>query len=257
VTYWAEMENGSIVVCSRSLPDTYQPNPQIASHSKNSGKSPTRGFVYSCGFIIMPTHLALSSTAMLSSPESRKKGCQVLYCVEMDFCASSIGMRRQNSTKSDAIINYVLEQMDSINSITPDPNIDSSLILSPGTLLDHAMGCLETTTVKHVQGVIQGISQQHRSELKNISKDSINRLLMLHMSSVALNHPSGVRTIGSQAESEISERKWTTFYDQDGIVISEYCGSESPVGTLMASCHVNVSSPLFFFSFNLGFPSND
>lgn len=34
--------------------------------------------------------------------------------------------------------------------------------------------------------------------------------------------------------------QWTTFHDQDGISVSEFCHSDYPMDTLMASCHVEV-----------------
>jgi hypothetical protein len=257
VTYWAEMENGTIVICSRSLPDAYIPQQSngggggsSTNSSSSKHKSYTRGFISSCGFVIVPNRLLVASNDSLvtppsSSSEMKKRGCQVLYCVDIDFCSSSMGMKRQHSAKSEAIVNSTLELLDQLSGMAPEDrnaNIDS-LALSPGTLLDHAMGGMDTPSEKHFHGVIQGISHQHRLELMNISKDSIQRLLNLHMSSA--NSSSRLSLPKSLPSGrELLERNWTNFYDQDGIVISEYCGNDSPMGTLMASCHVNVSKPL-------------
>jgi hypothetical protein len=276
VTYWAEMENGTIVICSRSLPEAYlPPHSTSASASSSSSsskhKSYTRGFISSCGFVIIPNRL-LSDSSASAEMRNKRAGCQVLYCVDIDFCSSSMGMKRQHSAKSEAIVNSTVELLDQLSGMAPEHRNNSnsnsidSLTLSPGTLLDHAMGGLETPSEKHFQGVIQGISHQHRLELMNISKDSINRLLSLHMTAaavavsagnaVSVSVPKSLSSASSRGDRVFEEKKWTSFYDQDEIVISEYCGNDSPMGTLMASCHVNVrpsSSPLLLCT-QLSFP---
>jgi hypothetical protein len=253
VTYWSEMENGTIMICSRSLPESYTPllssSTATGQHSKH--KSYSRGFISSCGFVIVPNHLQ----------GEQKRGCQVFYSVDVDFFSTSMGMKRQHSAKSDAIISATLERLEHLSCLVPEEtntNIDS-LTLSPGTLLDHAMGGMNNTSQKHYQSVIQGISYQHRLELKNISKDAINRLLNLHISAAANPSAHNPRKFsGREGGDQATEKKWTTFFDQDGIAISEYCGQDSPVGTLMASCHVNVcmntppvTHPLYLSSLSL------
>jgi hypothetical protein len=267
VTYWAEMENGTIVICSRSLPESYTPQISTTANQHSKHKSYTRGFISSCGFVIVPNHVR----------GEEKRGCQVLYSVDIDFFSTSMGMKRQHSAKAEAIINATLERLDHLSSIPPEEanaNTIDSLTLSPGTLLDHAMGSMNTTSQKHYQSVIQGVSYQHHLELKSISKDAINRLLSLHMSATAkftTSNPHKLPSGRDAGDDQASERKWTTFFDQDGIAISEYCGHDSPVGTLMASCHVNVSPasfkaiyslivshhPLLSCTLSVGLPSND
>ena len=181
VTYWAEMENGTIVICSRSLPEAYVPQRGSGGSSNSSSgkhKSYTRGFISSCGFVIIPNRLVALNDSLITSPEMKKRGCQILYCVEIDFCSSSMGMKRQHSAKSEAIVNSTLELLDQLSSMAPeDHNANiKSLTLSPGTL----MGSLDTPSEKHFHGVIQGISHHHRLELMNISKNSIQRSLNLH-----------------------------------------------------------------------------
>lgn len=171
-----------------------------------------------------------------------------MYSAEVDLGGSGMA-RRANGTKMDAIINYVLQLMDQVH--TSLPGVDTASLdavpPAPGTILDLAMGSISPPSESPLMG--KGVGPEQRAELRSISKDCINRLQILHTS--AASTVTGVPMSGAVASTgrkeDSRERKWTTFHDQDGISISEYCGSDSPFGTLMASCHVDVSLICFFY----------
>eukprot|EP00602_Paraphysomonas_sp_CaronLab_P002341 CAMPEP_0185032022 /NCGR_PEP_ID=MMETSP1103-20130426/19837_1 /TAXON_ID=36769 /ORGANISM="Paraphysomonas bandaiensis, Strain Caron Lab Isolate" /LENGTH=928 /DNA_ID=CAMNT_0027567755 /DNA_START=314 /DNA_END=3100 /DNA_ORIENTATION=- len=240
VTYWAEMENGSVIVCTRSLPDSYTPPTSCVGRAQgnasttNRKKSLVRGFIHSCGFVVLPNQVAVASSGISEAPP--KRGCQVLFSANLDMGGSGMSLRRVHASKADAIISYVLDLMDQIHHSLPGidtTNLDS-IPPSPGTVLDIAMGGESQAPIG--ESVVMGLTIDQRNDLRKISKDCINRLHLMHASACSVNLSQ--RTISSDASDLGADKKWTTFYDQDGIAISEYCGTDSPVGTLMASCHI-------------------
>ena len=248
VTYWAEMENGSVIICTRSLPESFgseldsTPTGSVTSQRR---KGYTRGVIHSCGFVILPTEVSnplndkaatLDADQLTGSVGGRAtRGCQVLFSADIDLGGSGLAFRRASHHKADAIITYILSLMDNIHDTLPGAEYKAlnAIPPAPGTVLDAVM---TGAGPKSGKSSIVGLSHEQVHELKTIAKDCINRLAVLHASAISAefghhNSKSGIAQL---------ERKWTTFHDQNGITVSEYCGSDSPLGTIMASCHVNV-----------------
>ena len=252
VTYWAEMENGSVIICTRSLPESYS----VANLTEVSGgnttplsvpaprsskrRGHTRGTIHSCGFVIIPTDVANHSHSPTkmggSSTGHPVRGCQVLFSADMDLGGTGMALRRAHHQKADAIISYVLSLMDQMHTTLPGIDTSSLTAYPPaaGTVLDAVM---VGTDQNDSAARVMGLSPDQLLQLQDVAKDCVNRLAMLH-SSAAAGAGDG-RTEGVGGISQL-QKKWTTFHDEDGISISEYCGNDSPIGTIMACCHVNV-----------------
>ena len=192
-----------------------------------------------------------------------------------------MAMRRSIARKGDAIINSLHALMDQLHSKIPrfqdvsfennkltwasDSETDNVATESRPSVLD----CVFQELPENTSG---GLTHNQILELRTLSKKTSDRLKNLYCNAVGLVgsadvisnslpgvHKSSVanmdEVIGDDAGGTVAKfprhpqsppptSHWTTFHDQDGISVSEYSDSDYPMDTLMASCHVEVSTCL-------------
>jgi hypothetical protein len=264
----SEKPDGTVVIVSQTLSDEYiqlikkQQNNSIidasstTSTTKLSGSSRSvRGILYCSGYILRP----------LKAGEGT--GCEISYGCHLDFK----GSKSLNSGKMDALMCHMQSTMDKLQFgqiSTADLNARASSMDN----LDAAMGS-PTTLKKTLTSQSAGnstrnsessngvcdrnaaggevgrlnitqqdldIDEEQQEELMKAAKGAMQTLRQLNDSADKLagaqnkpNKPSGAGFSNNSA--------WDTFFESDGITVSECNNGIDPVGPIQAQCTINAS----------------
>jgi hypothetical protein len=252
VTTFTEIENGGIMIASKSLPESY-----TSIHKR-------KGYVLNnlviSGYVILPVN---SNVNPLPSNSVGIAKSRILFVTHMDS-----SMSKYASSNIDNLIASSLTTLDTLYAILPEYEITEK---SNGNSNDNHIGVLETVLAENVLDQYITVTSSQKIELYKISKSLLYRLLMLYnsinngnneMEAINVielfNNSVNYNIIESQENSsnnsnffnnllkEVSNQRsciydsdcWNVFHEQDDIRLSEY--TTGTTGILSAFCHIQV-----------------
>jgi len=265
----SEKPDGTVVIVSQTLSDEYiqlikkQENNSIIDASSSSsnaklstGSRSVRGILYCSGYILRP----------LKPGEGT--GCEISYGCHLDFK----GSKSLNSAKMDALMCHMQSTMDKLQfgaigkaeRMDRDNSVDSQMDVMPqsptaikksqhqqlvagaGSNNSNASRNSDSSSGERSSGgeVRLNITQQdldiddvQQEELLKAAKDAMQTLRQLNDSADAVaaaqNIPNGAGFSSNSA--------WDTFFESDGITVSECNNGINPVGPIQAQCTINAS----------------
>ena len=132
------------------------------------------------------------------------KGCEIQFLISLDMKGMS---GRANSSRVDALIKSLVDLTDSVRHGHSTKLIDNQL------------------TIKHSLNASNAMAPNEQQQLKDISDRAVKNILRLFESE----------------SSNVLPNPWTSFYDADGIDVSECNHEVASVGTLRASCSMDAN----------------
>jgi hypothetical protein len=263
------LQDGTILLTSRSL---QVPKDITANMRRPNKHGYIRGILHGSGFILRPIRCMDSGGYDM---------CEVFLAVHVDMLGSASGRVNESKREilADFVL-QILDHLKSgaanyFNTVADDAETTESHDFFDDDVDEHdesqpqrpsSAGPVNGIKSKEDEEIEKnaralGLDVEQVAEIVNTSEKAVTHLKELYASKCAsqskavkgLSAPlspqeeSGKVNDGKiilndpQASSSASTGAWDTFYDNDGITVSEQSGSNRPVGTLNAFCTLEAS----------------
>eukprot|EP01038_Epipyxis_sp_PR26KG_P012645 gene12645-16953_t len=227
-------DDGSYIVTTRSIADDFN------YKKKGPVNGFIRGIVYCSGFLLRPGKF------------HNEDGCELTYAAHLDFLGGK--QSRTNAIKSEILAKDVFEVIQNIQDGYADsdaPAIASKAPSRTSILFTNRDDGIATHDIQYEKSSVPNSPRE--SDFGSVSDDNIDFSSNLRID-LSNDQKKELQKVGNEATEKLrlltnsiinsvngNIEKWDTFYNKNGIKISELLDGSEPIGVICASLTVQAS----------------
>jgi len=199
---------------------------QLSYDIKKLKKGYVSGIVHCSGYMIVPIY---------DDDNNNIEACNIHFGVHLDMGGSINQRRKKNLQKAETILTSLLRTISRLHAdysmIRAEIILDSWTIENNNTILYNHDNNNDSSHNNKNTTTLVGPSQDN--DLLIMASAALSKIRQLHESKE--RYKCGIKTVDNDDE-RLRKDGWDTFYDQDGISVSELPDKNAPIGILSAFC---------------------